>query len=95
MSHEEFRPRVEQAVATFAQAESQAAQLQVPRSIADLHVQYLTAIRLYRQSTDELARMFADADEDHMRAALAPRLEADKILREVGYVLWPNEYVPS
>ena len=91
----ELRPRVEQAATVLQQAETRASLLRPPTSMADLHSQYLRAIQLYRQSRDELALMFVDTSEQHLRAALGPRLEADKILREIGSVLWPNEYVPS
>jgi len=95
MDRGHLQPRVDEAATLYERAEARIAQLQPPPSLQEAHAQYLQEVRLYRQSRDELALLFADGREEHMDAALAPREEASQILRKVGLDLWPNEYVPN
>ena len=95
MDRDQLQPRVDEAARLYERAEAQITQLQPPPSLQEAHTQYLRAVRLYRQSRDELALMFVDGREEHMDAALTPREEASQILRQVGLALWPNEYVPN
>ena len=90
-----LEPEVNEAAAVYERAEAQVRALRPPPSMQDSHGQYLEAIRLYRESSTELARLFADGQVGHLEAALAPRERASQILRRVGAVLWPNEYMPN
>src|SRR5437660_1300295 len=66
-----------------------------PPSLRRVHADYLTAIRLYRQSAVEMAKLAADGREQHLLAAYPLSETASKKLLEVGDALWPGEYVPN
>jgi hypothetical protein len=95
VSKDVLKGRADEAEAAYAHAEGMLSELQAPPSMQSVHEKYLRAVRLYRQARDELALTFVDGREEHMLAALEPRLQSDQILREVGRELWPNEYVPN
>lgn len=90
-----LEPEVGEATAVYERAEAQVGGLATPPSMEVARGQYLEAIRLYRASAAELARLFADGQTGHMEAAQPPREQASQILRRVGATLWPNEYMPN
>jgi hypothetical protein len=90
-----LKARVDAARDVYARAEIRARGLEPPPSLRRVHADYLDAIRLYRQSAVEMARLAADGREQHLLAAYPLSERASKKLLEVGDVLWPGEYVPN
>jgi hypothetical protein len=88
------KQQAERSDAAYQAAESQILALQPPPSLKAQHDEYLQAVRLYRQSAVVLHQVEARRD-DALREAFPMSQEGGKILRRVGAVLWPGEYVPS
>jgi hypothetical protein len=80
--------------AVYETAETQILGLEPPPSLRALHDEYLQAVRLYRQSAVVLLQVEVRRD-DALLEAFPMSQEGGKILRRVGTVLWPGEYVPS
>lgn len=78
----------------YDSAEAQMLGLQPPPSLQSQHDQYLQAVRLYRQSATVLLQIDARRD-DALLEAFPMSQQGGQILRRVGAVLWPGEYVPS
>ena len=91
----ELKARVEASIGVYRQAEGQILQLQPPPSFQGFHDEYLQAVRLYQQSGAEMVKLYDDNRDDHLVAAFPMSQEGGNILRRVGAVLWPGEYVPS
>jgi hypothetical protein len=90
-----LRARVDATRDVWARAEARVRQLQPPPSLVNVHAKYLAAVRLYRQSAAEMARVATDGREQHLVAAYPLSETASKTLLEVGDALWPGEYVPN
>ena len=90
-----LKARVDAARDVYARAEIRARELEPPQSLRRVHADYLAAIRLYRQSAVEMAKLAADGREQHLLAAYPLSETASKKLLEVGDALWPGEYVPN
>jgi len=90
-----LKARVDAARDVYARAEIRARALEPPPSLRRVHTDYLAAIRLYRQSAVEMAKLGADGREQHLLAAYPLSETASKKLLEVGDALWPGEYVPN
>ena len=90
-----LKARVDAARDVYARAEIRARELEPPQSLRRVHADYLAAIRLYRQSAVEMAKLGADGREQHLLAAYPLSETASKKLLEVGDALWPGEYVPN
>jgi len=95
MSRTELKPRVDDALATYRQAESRLRGLQPPPSLQGAHDDYLAAVRLFQKSAAEVLRVFEDGNDDHLRTAYPLNQEASNKIREVGAKFWPNEFVPN
>jgi hypothetical protein len=91
----ELRTRVEQALAVYQRAEARLRALEPPMSLRREHEEYLSALRLFRESASEVLRMFEDGRDDHMRAAYPKSQEGSDKIREVGGKFWPNEFPPN
>lgn len=91
----ELGTRVEQALATFNAAETRIAGLEPPPSLRSNHDDYLAAVRLFKESTVEVRKMFADGKDDHMAAAYPKSLEGSNKIREIGGKFWPQEFPPN
>ena len=70
-------------------------QLRPPPSLQTFHDDYLRAVRLYQQSGVEMVRLYDDHSDEHLVAAFPVSQEGGQILRRVGAMLWPGEYVPN
>ncbi len=88
------KQQAELSSAVYQAAEAQILALQPPPSLQPQHDEYLHAVRLYRQSAVVLLQVETRRDEA-LREAFPMSQEGGKILRRVGAVLWPGEYVPS
>jgi hypothetical protein len=91
----ELGTRVEQALATFNAAETRIAALEPPPSLRGNHDEYLAAVRLFKESTVEVRKMFADGKDDHMAVAYPHSLEGSNKIREIGGKFWPQEFPPN
>ena len=90
----ELKARVEQALGVYKNAQARIQALQPPDSLRAQHDEYLSAVRLFEQSAQEVMKMFSDGREDHLLAAYPKgQAGADKI-REIGGKFWPNEFAP-
>jgi hypothetical protein len=86
--------QAEQSSQVYDSAERQVRELQPPSSLQAQHDEYLQAVRLYRQSAAVLLHVEARRD-DALLEAFPMSQQGGQILRRVGAVLWPGEYVPS
>jgi hypothetical protein len=86
---------VEAATATYRRAEVEMGALRPPSSFQGHHDDYLRAVHLYQQAAVEILKLRGDSREDHLANAFPVGQEGSRILRRVGAVLWPSEYVPS
>ncbi len=65
----DLKGRVDEAVATFRQADKGLRALPPPASFQKQHADYLAAVRLFQGSAAEVLKMFKDGNEEHLRAA--------------------------
>lgn len=90
-----LRAQVDATIEVYQRAERQILALQPPPSFQAHHDDYVRAVRLYQQAGAEMVRIYEDRDEQHLVAAFPRSQEGGQILRRVGAVLWPTEYVPN
>lgn len=90
----ELAARVKEALATYQAAETRLRALEPPGSLRSDHEEYLSAVRLFKESAGEVQKMFTDGQDDHMKAAYPKGQEASDKIREVGGKFWPHEYPP-
>lgn len=86
---------VEASDQVYRRAEGQVGDLQPPTSLRSVHDDYLKAVRLYQQSAAEMVKLYDDRRDEHLVDAFPMSQEGGRILRTVGGVLWPTEYVPN
>lgn len=91
----DLKARIDAALATYRRAETRIGALQPPPSLERAHEDYLTAVRLFEQSSDEALKMFLDNNENHLLAAHPVSQEAANKIREIGARFWQNEYPPN
>ncbi len=91
----ELKARVWAAAGAYRQAEARIRALTPPPSLQGIHAEYLEAVRLYRDSAAEMAKVSEDGRDDHLAAALPLSQEASRKLLRVGKEIWPGEYVPN
>ena len=95
LSRVELGSRVKEALATYQGAEVRLRALQPPSSLRSEHMAYLSAVKLFRESADELLKMFSDGRDDHLLAAYPKSQQASDRIREVGGKFWPHEFPPN
>jgi hypothetical protein len=95
LGREEFKQRLDQAQLTYREDEQKLRALQPPASFQARHDQYLTALQLFEQSDQEMAKLFEDGSEDHLLAAVPAHQAGTDKIREVGYAFWPDEFPPN
>lgn len=88
----DLKARVENALATYQQAEKRIGALQPPPSLASAHDEYLAAVRAFRQSAVEELKMFDDGKDEHLLAAYPLSREGSDKIREVGVKFWEDEF---
>ena len=95
MKRDELRTRLEQALAVYRRAEGRLRALEPPPSLRREHEEYVSAVRLFKESAVEVLKMFEDGRDDHMIAAYPKSQEGSDKIREVGGKFWPNEFPPN
>jgi hypothetical protein len=90
-----FRTRLDSSLATYRRAEAQLRALQPPTSLMSSHETYLSALQLFQRSTLEMLKLFDDGSDEHLVAAYPLSLEGSNKIREVGVMLWPDEFPPN
>ena len=92
MKRDELRTRLEQALAVYRRAEGRLGALEPPPSLRREHEEYVSAVRLFKESAVEVLKMFEDGRDDHMVAAYPKSQAGSDKIREVGGKFWPNEF---
>ena len=88
----DLRTRVEQALAVYQKAEARLRELEPPTSLQREHEEYVSAVRLFKESAIEVLKMFEDGRDDHMLAAYPRSQEGANKIRQVGGKFWPHEF---
>ncbi len=95
MDRAELKTRVDEALATYRQAEMRLRELRPPLSLERAHADYLAAVQLFQNSALEVLKMFDDGSDDHLLAAYPLSLEGSNKIRVVGAQFWPGEFPPN
>jgi hypothetical protein len=95
LSKAELKTRIDAAMATYETAETRISTLQPPPSLASAQEDYLTAIRLFKQSTAETLLMFEDGNDEHLLTAYPLGQEGSTKIRAVGARFWQDEFPPN
>jgi len=85
----ELAAGLEEALASFRNAEVQMRTLDPPPDLRSIHQGYLDALRLLEQSALEMLRGVQDRNEAHLSAAIPLGLEATSRRRALTDRLWP------
>jgi hypothetical protein len=91
----QLKTRLDEALATYRQAEERLRALQPPPSLRVTHEGYLAAVQLFQRSTVEMLRMYEDGKDEHLVTAFPLSLEGSNKIREIGDRFWPGEYPPN
>jgi hypothetical protein len=94
LSRAELGTRVKEALASYQAAETRLHALEPPTSLRSEHLEYLSAVRLFKESAAEVLKMFTDGRDDHMLVAYPKSQEGSNKIREVGGKFWPHEFPP-
>ena len=95
MGRSELKTRVDDALATYRQAEKRLRELQPPPSLERAHDDYLAAVQLFQKSALEVLKMFDDGNDDHLLAAYPLSLEGSNKIRAIGAQFWRDEFSPN
>jgi len=95
MGRAELKTRVDDALATYRQAEKRLHELQPPPSLERAHNDYLVAVQLFQKSALEVLKMFDDGNDDHLLAAYPLSLEGSNKIRAIGAQFWRDEFSPN
>jgi hypothetical protein len=91
----DLKKRVDDALATYRQAEARIGALQPPPSLQHAHDDYRAAVKLFQKSALELLKMFDDGSDDHLLAAYPLSQEGSDKIREIGVRFWQDEFPPN
>jgi hypothetical protein len=95
ISGPQLKARIDEALATYRQAQPRLLALEPPPSLQSAHEQYLAAVRLFEKSALEVLKMFDDGRDDHLLAAYPLNQEGSDKIREIGVKFWPGEFLPN
>jgi hypothetical protein len=95
LSRAELGTRVKEALASYQAAETRLRALEPPTSLRGEHLEYLSAVGLFKESAAEVLKMFTDGRDDHMLVAYPKGQEGSNKIREVGGKFWPHEFPPN
>ena len=95
ISGTQLKARIDEALATYRQAQTRLRALGPPPSLQAAHEQYLAAVRLFEASALEVLKMFDDGRDDHLLAAYPLNQEGSDKIREIGVKFWPGEFLPN
>jgi hypothetical protein len=90
-----LRSKLEPLAERFAEAAVRLRQLQPPAPMEKFHLDYAEALRLYRASIAEMARVIDDGRDEHLIDAQVQSEKAAGILIKLSDELWPGEYKPN
>jgi hypothetical protein len=86
--------KIEPVAKFFVEAEPRVRGLTVPPSLSKVHGQYLEALVLYREASDEMLAFTKDGDRQHLVDAQGMGVTASEDILRAGEVLWPGQYKP-
>jgi len=86
--------KIEPVASFFGVAEPRVRGLSVPASLQGVHGQYVDAMVLYRQASQEMLAFTKDGERQHLIAAHDMSVQASQGILRVGEVLWPGQYKP-
>ncbi len=95
MDRAELKTRVDDALATYRQAEMRLRELRPPPSLVRVHDDYLGAVQLFQKSALEVLKMFDDGNDEHLLVAYPLSLEGSNKIRAVGAQFWRDEFPPN
>jgi hypothetical protein len=82
-------------VATFfLDAERRVRALGVPPALSQVHNQYVEAMVLYRQASNDMLAYARDGERQHLIDAHDMSITASQAILRAGEVLWPGQYKP-
>lgn len=79
----------------FRDALSAMSQLAVPDSLKELHETYGKAVNFYADATQDMLKIVADGNEQHLLDAHSKTNQAATLLLKVSAELWPGEFKPN
>jgi len=79
----------------FDSAAAALEKLQPPASMQGLHVEYLEALKLYRDASVTMIQVAADGRDKRLHEAQAMSEKASGLTLKVGETLWPGEFKPN
>jgi hypothetical protein len=91
---QQLERKIEPLARFFKDAEPRVRGLMVPSSLAKVHNQYVDAMVLYRQASNEMLAFARDGERQHLIDAHAMSISASQGLLRAGEVLWPGQYKP-
>lgn len=91
----ELKARLDDAQATYRQADERIRALPAPGAFSGAHQSYLTAVQLFEESTAEMLKMYDDGNDDHLASGFPKSVQGADKIREVGSQFWPDEYPPN
>ncbi len=95
IKREAVKERVAPLTAMFDAAVAALGKLHPPASMRDLHVDYLEAVKLYRDASVAMIKVSADGRDEHLVEAQAKSSKASDLTLKVGDTLWPGEFKPN
>lgn len=69
--------------------------LTVPDSLKELHGSYVKAVNFYADAAQDMMKIAADGNEQHLLDAHSKTNQAGTLLLKVGAELWPGEFKPN
>jgi hypothetical protein len=95
LSRDELKTRLLDALAAYQAANQRLRAITPPQTLQPRHDTYVTAVRLFQESTLEMLRMFDDGSDEHLARGFPMSIEGSDKIREVGAQFWPDEYPPN
>jgi hypothetical protein len=95
IKREAVKERVAPLTPTFDAAVAALGKLHPPASMRDLHVDYLEAVKLYRDASVAMIKVAADGRDEHLIEAQEKSSKASDLTLKVGDTLWPGEFKPN
>lgn len=89
------KTKVAPLTALFREAQAQVSALGAPASLADSREQYLQALRLYADASQEMVKVAQDGKDAHLIKAQEMSEQASGLLLQVSEKLWPGEHKPN
>jgi hypothetical protein len=91
----ELKVRLEEALSSYRSANEKLLALHSPASMQSSRDGYVSAVRLFEDSTAEMLKMFDDGSDEHLVAAYPRYLDGTNKIRDLGGAFWPDEFPPN